>query len=99
MNDISYFSTITITTLTGIITLSSFTYIKNLYTQSLNKVSYHDKEVQTDTIVMIHIETQTDSYDNVNITNNNVDYNLEKLAKDQLIIQQNPSSYKWFFVE
>ena len=113
-NDLSYFcTTITISTLTTIITFSSFTYIKNLYTQILNKVSYHDKAVQTDTPAMIHSETQTDSCDNVNIdcnsyiaieyiTNPKVEDSLENLillAKDQLVIQQNPSSYKWFFGE
>ena len=113
-NDLSHFcTTITITTLTTIIiTFSSFTYIKNLYTQIVNRVSYHDKAVQTDIIVMIHSETQTDSCDNVDvdvdvdcnsyITNLKVEDSLENLillAKDQLVIQVNPSGYKWFFDE
>ena len=120
--DLSYFCTITISTITTIITFSSFTYIKNLFTQILDKPPLcdkgrplkpplRDKEIQTDGKIMIHSETQTESGDNVDIdcnsyiaieyiTNPTVEDSLENLmllAKDQLVIQQDSSNYKWFF--
>ena len=122
-DDLSYFcTTITIsalTTLTTIITFSSVLYIKDLYTQILNKTSSCDKESQTNQKVMIHSETQTELYDNDDISSISsissicnsyiaVEYithpktedsleNLILLAKDQLVIQQNPSNYTWNF--
>ena len=136
-NDLSFFCTITISTITTIITLSTFTYIKNLYTQILDKIVYKDKEIQTNIKVMFDSETQTDIkvmvdsetqtdikvlFDSETQTkhNNDIDINYDSyveieyisypkaedslenlilLAKNQLIIQQNPSKYKWFFLE
>lgn len=109
-NDLSYFCiTITISTLSTIITFSSFTYIKNLYTQILNKVKYCHKEVQTNAKIMINSGTQTEQYNNGDInyiSYNEIKYmtlpkiedsleNLMLLAKDQLIIELTPSNYKW----
>ena len=73
LDNLSYFFTITITTITTIITVSTFTYMKNLYINifnnkiSNNKISskkiYIDKNTQTDitnNIVRVDVNTQTD---------------------------------------
>ena len=57
-NELSYFFTITISTITTIITVSTFTYIKNLYINISSKKIYIDKNIQTD-IVMVDNATQT----------------------------------------
>ena len=110
-NDLSYFFTITISTMTTMVTFSIFLYIKGLYIQIFDKVICQNKEIMTDIKIMVDSESQTEYCNNVHINSSSyieIEYvtlskikdsleNLMLLAKDQLIIQQNPSNYKWFF--
>ena len=105
-DDLSYFCTITISTITTIITFSTFIHVKYLYI-SLNKKVYVDKESQTE-VDNVDNETQTDEDSEMNsssfikieyVNNPETDYSLENLiilAKNQMIIQQNPSQFEWF---
>ena len=106
-NGLSFFFTITtVISLSSFIYIQNF--VKTTKFNKVNKVS-SDKEILTDKKVMIDNETQTDSFDDIDGNSNSfieIEYvidsknedsleNLILLAKDQLLIQQSPSNYKW----
>ena len=101
----NYFYYITFNT----ITFSLIIYINNLYNKIFNNLHKKDKETQTDFLQTIDNETRTFEKKDIDINSNSyveIEYipvidsqndleNLMLLAINQIVIQKNPSNYKW----
>jgi hypothetical protein len=109
-NELSYFFTITISTFTTIITYSTFVYMKNTYIclSKKNKciqtgVENVESETQTDidnAMSCSSCSSCSNSFIKIEYIKNLEEDSLENmmlLANNQLLIQNKPSEYKWFF--